>query len=207
MRIRSSGLLILLAACAAEPGKPPPRDVGKPAPAEGKACKITYYRFQQMANNIVGGNPQGQELKAHYYVMLSRGWKAKHGSRAGEPFEKTVEHPSKGEDIGDEVLEQLASELVASGWNDLPSFDLSKLTPAQLFQAERLAKRSEAVAAQNRYITVETPAARKTVCVADVLVLGSDMARKFRECEKVVLKTAMQYTIQVSVGTTPIIPK
>jgi hypothetical protein len=33
------------------------------------------------------------------------------------------------------------------------------------------------------------------------------MARKFRECEKVVLKTAMQYTIQVSVGTTPIIPK
>ncbi len=208
MRTWSSLLVLVVAGCATD--SPPPIRKGVPEqPAgEGRAIKVTYYRFQKSPKGLPQStDKKSEELHPEYYVMLSRGWKQKRGNYAGEPFEKSVPHPFKGLDISDNVLQQLAEELDAKGWQELPDCDLTKLGPIQLLNMERTAKSNPTEAAVMRYVTVETPTSKKTVCRRDVLLGGEEISRKFAECELLVMRMAMQYTIQVSVGGSTLVPK
>ena len=207
MRTSLSVLLALLAGCAADSGTTAARKVGEPA-TEGRAIKVTYYRFQSSPKGMPQAADQKKdEMHPEYYVMLSRGWKQKRGSFAGEPFEKSVKHPLKGLDIPDDVLQQLVDELNAKGWRELPETDLAKLGPVDLLNMERTAKSNPTEAAVMRYITVETPTSKKSVCRRDVLLGGEEISRKFAQCELAVISIAMQYTIQVSVSGDALVPK
>ena len=208
MRMRCSLLLILAAGCASDATRGPVRPSDPPPAAAGTAIKVTYYRFQTSPKSVIGATEgKKDDYHAEYYVMLSRGWKEKNGNFAREPFEKAVAAPFKGVDISDHVLEELVAVLKSKGWDDLPEMDLSKLDPVTLISQQRIAKNHPEEAGQMRYLTVETPTAKKTVCRRDVLLGGEEISRKFALCEMQVLRTAMQFTIQVSVGGSSIVPK
>jgi hypothetical protein len=201
-----AAILALSALAACETTTTGPRDPDKPKPppvsdgVEGRAIKVTYFRYTE--------NPKTHRLEPQYYVMLSRGWKLRYGPWAKEPFEKLVKSPFKGVEILDAHLEEVVAAMNGKGWDKLASFPLESIDQGALLRMDRMARQDTLSATQSRYLTVQVDNVKKTVYWKDILLTADEsITRIFAACELIALKAGMQHTVQVSVETTPIIPK
>ncbi|MBI2932859.1 MAG: hypothetical protein HYY16_14535 [Planctomycetes bacterium] len=178
-----------------------PRGPQEPAPAEGKAVKITYIRF-----NL---DPRTRLNRHEYRILVSEGWRSKHGAPR-DAFAKLYRDPFQGT-VPDAVMMQLLEEMRRRGFEELRETSLRAIDPRTLAKVEK--SPDEELGKKWRIIHVETDDFQKTVTFADNddRLLGTpgkdQLAFKFGKVETEVLKVAFLYTALVSYEAPPMIPK
>lgn len=195
-RLIALAVLPVLCACASAGG---PRPTGNGEPdmgVEGRPIKVTMLKFSQDART--------GKWKGDYYVMLSRGWKLRYGPWAREPFEKVFRSPFKGVEIQDVRMVEIVAALRSKRWDEFPATSLDRVDVNWLSKVDR----NPGLAPTVRYITVQDGPEPKSVYMEDVRATGNDaLYSAYAACELIVLKAAMQHTVQISIETKPIVPK
>lgn len=185
-------LLLLTAAGCGSPSGGAPADRDPFNPATARAIKVTYVRFNQ--------DPRTRRFVPEYRVMLSDGWRLRHGKSAREPFAKLFRNPFLAESIPDSVLDLLAREMIRFGLEDLRDRPMESINLQEL---SRVIQTPHAeLAARWRIINVETDRLKRTVVYQDQMT-DPELAMKFVKVEREVIKVAVQYTAQVSVEAPP----
>lgn len=175
-------LPLLVAGCATDGGKP-----ADPGPLIEAPIKVTMFQFTF--------NQRRQPIP-EYIVMLSRTWTLTYGGMSGEPFERYVRNPYKGTEIRDRDLDVIAKAMATNGWDDLPSFDLETLDQSRLAALEREMRSNPMAEQQYVYITLHTPAGKKTVFGREALLAGPAVHARFLKCREIVLMGRLQHTAQ-----------
>jgi len=187
-------LLLALAACG---GPNTNTNDDGPAPGQGKIVKVTYLRFHI--------DERSRKPVPEYRVMLSSSWKAKYGESPNDPFSSLYRRGSRSPFLGevpDEKMEQLIRELDRHGIAKLRGKDPESVDRVMLQNAEKDVNE----ATFTRVITVGDEKGSRSYLYRDNQ-LSEDTIRAFTSCEKEVIKMAIQYTAQVSVGSSPVTPR
>lgn len=172
-------------------------DTEGPDPAQGKVLKVTYIRFHI--------DERTRKPVPEYRVMLSAAWKARYGESPNEPFAKLYRRGSRSPFLGevpDDKLVNLLRELDRKGIETLVSKDPEDVDLVMLQNAERNPQKAELT----RVITVGDEQGSRSYIYSDNQ-LSTEHIKAFVTCEREVIKLAVQYTAQVSVGTNPVVPK
>ncbi len=163
-----------------------------------RPIKVTYLRFNF--------DKRLRKWTPEYRIMLSDGWRQKMGQSPREPFTRMYKSPFLADSIPDEILAQLVREMVRAGLNDLQDTSLDRINLQAYKRAEGLPETAQKEIASLRLINVETESMKKSVAFGDNID-SVEQAQRFTKVEREVIKIANAYTVQITIESSPAVPK
>lgn len=194
--------LLFFAACAGGGGGTSTNMDGNPETTD--IIKVTYIRFNY--------NPKTRGFVPEYRVMLSASWQDKFGNDPKEPFTRLFPRGSKRSPflgmVKDAAMKNLLREMESKGLSKLPATKPEDVSLDWLAKLENapVTDPKDPPTLHGRIITVGGDGWHKSYLIREAELIP-ELHGVFQRVEKEVIKMSVQYTVQVSTDSNPIVPR